>query len=81
MTVELQSDDFGMMDSYADTVRIPVLPESGLQQRASSERPARRLDRYNTNIRMLTVRSRPPWTSDDMRRLSEAIVRNRHCAK
>jgi hypothetical protein len=66
MTTGLRSEDLGV-DSCVDTVRIRVLP-SVLQERTSSETPVRRSDPY-------------PWTVDDMRRLSQAILRNRRSAK
>ena len=78
MTTGLQAEDPGVADSYADTVRIRLLPESALQ-RASSEAPERSFDPYSTDIRALTVRPKPRRTLDDMRRLSAAIVRNRLC--
>jgi len=75
------AEEPGMLDSYADTVRIRVLPESLLQQRPSSEPPARSFDPYSTDPGSLTARPRPRRTLDDMRRLSEAIARNRRCSK
>jgi hypothetical protein len=71
-----------MVDSYADTVRIRILPESMLQEEAPiSETPARSFDPYSTDLGALTTRPKPRRTLDDMRRLSEAIVRNRRCPK
>jgi hypothetical protein len=78
MATELQAGDPGVVDSYADTVRIRVLPESALQ-RASSEAPERAFDPYSSDIGALKVRPKPRRTLDDMRRLSAAIVRNRRC--
>jgi hypothetical protein len=54
---------------------------TGLQQPARSEAPVRSFDPYSTDIGALTARPRPRRTLDDMRRLSEAILRNRHCSK
>lgn len=74
MTTGLQSENLGVVDSGADTVRIPVLPEAGFQQRAGGETTLRSYDPYNTDIGTRIVRPRSLWTSDDMRRLSEAII-------
>jgi hypothetical protein len=73
-----QAEDPGVVDSYADTVRIRVLPESAVQ-RASSEAPERAFDPYRTDMGALKVRPKPRRTLDDMRRLSAAITRNRRC--
>jgi len=52
-----------------------------LQQHAGSEPPVRSFDPYNTDIGALTVDRGPRKTLDDMRRLSEAIMRNRRRSK
>ena len=78
MMTGLDAEEPGMVDSYADTVRIRILPESLLQEPpCSSETPARSFDPYSTDLGALTARTKPRRTLDDMRRLSEAIVRNR----
>jgi hypothetical protein len=81
MTNQFQTGEPGAGDSYAETVRIRVLPESALQQDAGSEPTVRSFDPYNTDIGAVTVDRRPRKTLDDMRRLSEAIVRNRRYSK
>ncbi|HEX8782655.1 MAG TPA: hypothetical protein VF764_04740 [Steroidobacteraceae bacterium] len=81
MTTEFQAEGLGMADPSADTVRIRVLPESLLQARPGSEPPARSFDPYSTDNGALTARAKPRRTLDDMRRLSEAIVRNRRGSK
>lgn len=81
MTTEFQAEGLGMADPWADTVRIRVLPESLLPPRPSSEPPARSFDPYSTDNGALTAPPKPRRTLDDMRRLSEAIVRNRRCTK
>jgi hypothetical protein len=81
MTTGLQAEEPDVMDSCADTVRIRVLPESALQERTRSEAPVRSFDPYSSDTGAVNVRPRPRRTLDDMRRLSEAILRNRLCAK
>ena len=82
MTTGLDAEEPGLVDSCADTVRIRVLPESVLQeQRPGSEGPVRSFDPYSTDLGALTARPKPRRTLDDMRRLSEAIVRNRRHSK
>ena len=76
MANELEGEEPGTVHAYADTVRIRVLPESALQQPGAA-RSAQSFDPYSTDVRSITVRPRPRRTLDDMRRLSEAIVRNR----
>ena len=76
----LQAEELETVDSCADTVRVRVMPESGLQQSAR-EPPVRSFDPYSTDIGTVTARPKPRRTLDDMRRLSEAIVRNRRCSK
>jgi hypothetical protein len=73
----LQAEELGSVDSCADTVRVRVLPESVSQQPARSEPSVRSFDPYSTDIGAQTARPKPRRTLDDMRRLSEAIVRNR----
>jgi hypothetical protein len=65
------------LDSCTDTVRIRVLPESASQEAPPSEAPVQGFDPYRTDIGALTTRPKPRRTLDDMRRLSEAIVRAR----
>ena len=77
MKTGLLAEEPDEVDPCADTVRIRVVPESALQERADSEAPERSCDPYSTDLGALTVRSKPRRTLDDMRRLSEAIVRNR----
>jgi hypothetical protein len=77
----LQAEELGAVDSCADTVRIRVLRESVLQQGPPGEAPVRSFDPYSTDNGALTAPPKPRRTLDDMRRLSEAIVRNRLCSK
>ena len=70
----------GTVDPYCDTVRIRVLPESMLQEGASSSAPSPSFDPYSTDI-AAQVRERPRRTLDDMRRLSEQIKRIREFAR
>ena len=81
MTTEFQAEELGMADPWADTVRIRILPESLLQGRPGSDPPARSFDPYSTDNGALTARPKPRRSLDDMRRLSEAIVRNRRSSK
>jgi hypothetical protein len=76
MTTELKAEGLEVVDPCADTVRIRVLPESVLRH-PDSAAPVRSFDPYSTGVGALTVRPKPRRTLDDMRRLSEAIVRNR----
>ena len=71
------TEELGMVDAYADTVRIRVLPESASQQPPQGEESGRSFDPYSTDVRAPSERVKPRRTLDDMRRLSEAIVRNR----
>ena len=77
MTTELQAEGLEVVDVCADTVRIRILPESSLQEPPRHEAPVRSFDPYSTDNGALTTRPKPRRTLDDMRRLSEAIVRNR----
>jgi hypothetical protein len=77
MTTDLDAGDPGMEDSCAETVRVRVLPESALQQRADCEAPVRSFDPYSSDIGALGTEPRTRRTLDDMRQLSEAIVRGR----
>ena len=77
MMTELQAGETGTVDSCAQTVRVRVLSESTCQQRASSQAPARSFDPYNTGIGVQAIGRKPRKSLDDMRRLSEAIIRNR----
>jgi hypothetical protein len=76
-----ESQDTGTVEVWIETVRVRVLSEADLQERASSEAPDEApipsFDPYNTDINALQVGPRPRRNLDDMRRLSEAIVRNR----
>lgn len=81
MTTGLQTEQLGMVDAFADTVRVRVLPESLLQPRPGGEPLARSFDPYSTDSGALTARPKSRRTLDDMRRLSESIVRNRRCSK
>lgn len=84
MATGLQAEEPGIVDAYADTVRIRILPESVLEPRSGSEAeapPVPGFDPYCTDVGALTARPKPRRTLDDMRRLSEAIVRNRRAAK
>ncbi len=76
-----QAEELGTADSDADTVRIRILPEAASQPPLVSDAPRRGFDPYSTDIGALSGRARPRRTLDDMRRLSEAIVRNRARAK
>jgi len=81
MTTELQAEELSMADPSAETVRIRVLPESLLRARPGSEPPARSFDPYSTGNGAQTAPKKSRRTLDDMRRLSETIVRNRRCSK
>jgi hypothetical protein len=77
MTTGLQAEEPGIVDAYTDTVRILILPESVLEPGSPTEAPVRSFDPYSTDIGALKARPKPRRTLDDMRRLSETIVRNR----
>jgi hypothetical protein len=81
MANQFQAGEPGSADAYAETVRIRVLPESVLQQGACSEPPVRSFDPYNTDIGTATVDREPRKNLDDMRRLSETIMRLRRRTK
>jgi hypothetical protein len=68
-------------DAYAETVRVRVLPQSALQQGACGEPSERSFDPYNSDVGVVTIKPQARKTLDDMRRLSEAIVRNRRGSK
>jgi hypothetical protein len=72
-----------MAELYDDTVRIRVLPESAMQQESAmpDEAPERGFDPYSNDVGALNVQPSRRRTLDDMRRLSEAILRNRRSAK
>ena len=76
MPSQFEAEQPDTVDAYADTVRIRVLPESALPRSANGP-PAPSFDPYSTDVRSLQAQRRPRRTLDDMRRLSEAIVRNR----
>lgn len=74
----------GMVDSYDDTVRIRVLPESALQDMqpdAGDEAPEQGFDPYSNDVGAQRAQPGRRRTLDDMRRLSEAILRNRRTVK
>jgi hypothetical protein len=81
MATEFQAEELEMADPSAETVRIRVLPESLLRARPGSEPAARSFDPYSTDNGAMTAPAKPRRTLDDMRRLSETIVRNRRCSK
>ena len=71
-----------MAESYDETVRIRVLPESAMQQDVvNDEAPERGFDPYSNDVGALRVQPSRRRTLDDMRRLSEAILRNRRSVK
>ena len=71
-----------MAESYDVTVSIRVLPESALQQHVGDdESPKRGFDPYSNDVGALSAQPSRRRTLDDMRRLSEAILRNRRAAK
>lgn len=79
-----ESQDTGTVEVWVETVRVRVLSEADLQERASEapdaapdEARVPSFDPYNTDIAALEIGPRPRRNLDDMRRLSEAIVRNR----
>jgi hypothetical protein len=78
---ELQSAGSAQVDPYAETVRLRVLPESALQQPACVDAPERGFDPYSTGLEASSAAPKRRRTLDDMRRLSEAIVRKRVSAK
>jgi hypothetical protein len=71
-----QAEELGTADAHDDTVRIRILPEAASPQ-SSGEAPQHGFDPYSTDIGAMSERARPRRTLDDMRRLSEAILRNR----
>ena len=83
MTTELDAGESGATDACAETVRVRVLPESALQQLGGSEAglsgvlPPGGFDPYCSDLGATATGPTPRRTLDDMRRLSEAIVRNR----
>jgi hypothetical protein len=81
MTSDLQPGESGTVEAYVETVRLRILRESALEPPAASEAPGCSFDPYNTNVGALAAGPRPRRSLDDMRRLSEAIVRNRLRAK
>jgi hypothetical protein len=81
MTTEFQSGESALVDPYAETVRIRVLPESALQEPARDEAPEVGFDPYSTGLEAQRAAPKRRRTLDDMRRLSEAIVRTRVSAK
>jgi hypothetical protein len=81
MTSDFQAGESGTVETYVETVRIRILPDSAVEPRATSEVPGCSFDPYNTNVGALAAAPRPRRSLDDMRRLSEAIDRNRLRAK
>lgn len=81
MASEFQAAESNSADAHADTVRVRVLPQSVLQQGACGEPSERSFDPYNSDVGVLTIKPQARKTLDDMRRLSEAIVRNRRGSK
>ena len=81
MASEFQGPESDSVGAYAETVRVRVLPQSVLEERGGGELSERSFDPYNTDVGALTVSAKPRKTLDDMRRLSEAIVRNRRGLK
>ena len=78
MTTVFQLEDARSGDPFFQTVRIRILTENALQH---SEAIAQTFDPDSTGIQTVTLRARPYWTLDAMRRLSEAITRQRPCSK
>ena len=74
------AEELATGDAYADTVRIRILPEAAAQEQAATDPPSRGFDPYSTDIGAQTAPA-PRRTLDDMRRLSEVILRNRLRAK
>ena len=77
MTTGWQAEEPEMLDACADTVRVRVLPESDSNECADGEAPVPGFDPYSSGIPAPSARPKPRRTLDDMRRLSEAIVRSR----
>jgi hypothetical protein len=72
-----QAEELGTAEAHDDTVRIRILPEGASPQSLCSDAPQRGFDPYSTDIGASSDRAHPRRTLDDMRRLSEAILRNR----
>lgn len=81
MTTEFQAGETGTFEVWAETVRVRILQESDLQQDDADQTPAAGFDPYNTDITARAVEPKPRRSLYDMRRLSEAIVRNRRDSK
>jgi hypothetical protein len=81
MTTELQPPGPGVVESDAETVRVRVLPESAIEQPDGGGALVRGFDPYSTDIGALRKQTKPRRTLDDMRRLSETILRNRRNAR
>ena len=77
MTNELPAAESDTVEVWAETVRVRILQESAAPPDCDSEVPTGGFDPYNTGIRALTTAPEPRKRLDDMRRLSEAIKRNR----
>ena len=58
-----------------------ILQEAAAQEQAATDSPSRGFDPYSTDIGAVNGPARPRRTLDDMRRLSEVILRNRLRAK
>lgn len=70
-----------MAELYDETVRIRVLPESATQQDVRDEAPERGCDPYSNEVGASSAQPSRRRTLDDMRRLSEEILRNRRSAR
>jgi len=76
-----------MAESYDDTVRIRVLPESAMLRYMPAAVPERDqatergFDPYSNDVGALSAQPSRRRTLDDMRRLSEEILRNRRSAR
>jgi len=81
MTTVFQPEDARSGDPFFQTARIRIRTENAVQHPGSSEATAQTFDPDSTGIQTVTLRARPYWTLDAMRRLSEAITRHRPCPK
>jgi hypothetical protein len=81
MTTALPADEPEVVDSYAETVRVRVLPATALPQCACSEAPPPSFDPYSSETGAPPARPQRRRTLDDMRRLSEEILRKRQRSK
>jgi hypothetical protein len=81
MTTVFQLEDARSGDPFFRNMRIRIPTENALQPRGSGEATAQTFDPDCTGIQTVTLRARPYWTLDAMRRLSEAITRRRPWSK